>query len=346
MKSMKAAFLLGASACTLMASSVFATAIESVGFEDAGAAGYAQWTANTDASVVDDTVTAPVPAGFPTAAATSSKVLSIMGTAERTYDAANGDTLVDMMVKVSKPDEALAALDTDSLATTKFALAVDSDGKFKYFSGTAWVAVASTAYENDTWVRVTMKFDYTNGKCTVQLDGDTAGTYSLVQSAAKLGSIEVKGYTAIDEVVVTQDSLKAAFADATAVVGNSGVTKKWLTDHDVNWSTDLNATVNDGSNLTLAEKFAFGLEPADGRKFALEFAQNTDASKALFTFPGFGAKGGAGRYVLQTSTDNATWSGSTVVAPSGTGVNSVEVDISGLTAGVAQYYRIVAQSAE
>ena len=272
-------------------------------------------------------------------------VLGVSGSVSNVYNAAEADTLVDMTVKVSIPDEALSELDATG---AKFALAVDkvtegneTRGKFKYWTGSGWNPVGVTNYVADSWVRVTMKFDYAAKKCSVALNGDPCATYDLLdKNAASLASLEIRGSTAIDEVLVTQDTMVAAFADSTTKKDNT-VTYKWLTENNVTWEQDLTATTSDGSGYSYTQKYVFGLKPLDGKKCTLEFNQDNRDNKALLTFPGWGAYGGDGYYVLETKTGSGEW---TVGAQPGytrdNGVNEFLVSLPS-EAGTAVRYRIM-----
>ena len=337
----------GDTACLLMASSALGTDVERQTFE--GDLTGSPWLASgNDAEQVtlESAIAAPTPAGFPTAESTSTKALSIAGSATREYNA-SGDTMVDMMVKVSIPDEALTALDTASggeAENAKFAVAVDTDGKFKYFTGsngTPWNALSSTVYTEGAWVRITMKFDYTSTDktCTVALDGNTCGTFPLIASASALASIEVKGSTAIDEVVVAQGTTPA-FADTTAKAeGATYATKKWLTANDVTWPADSSAAAR------LDTQYKLGLDPKTAATtLPLAFEQDDSGNTATLSFPGFGAWGGTGAYYLDASPDNSTWTeGATALTVSGTGVNTATVALPSI-AGQAIYYRVRAAS--
>ena len=346
----------GATACLLMASGAFADATYDGTFD--GETGAGTWTGGTIEAAA---VAAPTPAGLPisSAAVTENKVYSIAGSATNTYAGMANAPFADMMVKVSIPDEALTALDLTANGDAygaKFAVAVDTTtvnnetkGIFKYFSGvtqenqSGWTELSSDTYAADEWVRVTMKFDYTNKKCTVALNGNTCGTYDLLDNnASALASIEVKGSTAIDEVVVAQGSLPA-FAGNEAIASGAAATKKWLTANDVTWpaSDDTDAIAK------LDAQYKFGLAPDTSSTAAttlpLSFEQDDSTTTAKLSFPGFGAYGGTGTYVLQTSSDNSAWSGSTVVAAGANGVTTTTVSLPS-TAGQAVYYRILAQA--
>lgn len=339
----------GVTACLLMASTAFGAALESQTFSsDEG-----NWVGDTN-RVVDTTVVGVAPAGLPISASVGegNKVLEISGSASNVYTSAQSDTLVDMMVKVSIPDEALSGLDATG---AKFAVAVDKTnvsevvkGVFKYWDATAnsnaggWVALSATPYAADEWVRVTMKFYYSTGKCVVALNGNPCGECPLIANATTLASIEVKGSTALDEVLVTQDTMVAAFSGHSAKIpaaggGDSIVTKEWLTAFNKTWP--------DSASADLVSQYTLGLDPnGTATTMPLSFEQDTLPGKATFSFPGFGAYGGTGTYVLQTSSDNSAWSGSTVVAAGANGVTTTQVDLP-TTAGAAVYYRILAQPA-
>lgn len=336
----------GATACLLMASTALGDAIKSETFEsDEGG-----WVGGTNR--VTATYTAPSVAGLPISASLTNPnhVLEVVGSATNEVAAAAGDALVDMMVKVSKPDTALDGLDAGN--SPKFAVAVDTDGKFKYWNwnGTtgAWVALSATEYNDDDWVRLTMKFYYSLGKCVVALDGNTCSVggetaLNLIDtSATALASIEVKGSTALDEVLVTQDTMVAAFSGHSAKIpaaggGDSIVTKEWLTAFNKTWP--------DSASADLVSQYTLGLDPnGTATTMPLSFEQDADDDKATLSFPGFGAFGGTGTYVLKSSTDKTNWTGNTVVTPSGTGVNTAQISLNSLTAGTAVYYRIEASA--
>ena len=353
----------GATACLLMASGAFADATYDGTFD--GETGAGTWTGGTIEAAA---VAAPTPAGLPisSAAVTENKVYSIAGSATNTYAGMANAPFADMMVKVSIPDEALAALaitEGGEAYGAKFAVAVDTTtvnnetkGIFKYFSGatlenpSGWTELSSDTYAADEWVRVTMKFDYTNKKCTVALNGNTCGTYDLLDNnASALASIEVKGSTAIDEVVVAQGSLPA-FADQTAVVVDGCLaTKAWLTKNDVTWPDSL---TSDQKNI-LSSQYVFGVSPdvsaTTAATLPLSFEQDDDDDKATLSFPGFGAYGGTGTYVLQSSATGAANSFSDVVPAatitSGAAGSKTTVSLPS-TPGQAVYYRIKAQAAQ
>ena len=333
-----------ATACLLMASGAFADATYDGTFD--GDTGAGTWTGGT---IEAASVAAPTPAGLPISGATApegNKVYSISGSANSGNLDVSGAPFADMMVQVSIPDS-LESLDTTSTGDAfgaKFAIAVGSDGKFKFWNASlatpAWANVSDTTYTDGAWVRVTMKFDYTNKKCTVALNGNTCGTYDLLDNTAStLASIEVKGSTSIDEVKVASGSLPA-FADGTAKVdGATYATKKWLTANDVTWPADSTAAA------TLDAQYKFGLDPkGTATTLPLSFEQDADSTKATLSFPGFGAFGGTGTYVLQSKTGSGSWgAASGAVISSVTGGQTATVSLPS-DAGTAVYYRILAQA--
>lgn len=336
----------GVTACLLMASTAYGAALESQTFSsDEG-----NWVGDTN-RVVDTTVVGVAPAGLPISASVGegNKVLEISGSASNVYNSAQSDTLVDMMVKVSIPDDELEALDATG---AKFAVAVDKTtvnevvkGVFKYWDATAnsneggWAALSATPYAADEWVRVTMKFYYSTGECVVALNGNPCGTFPLITSASTLASIEVKGSTAIDEVLVTQDTMVARFDQPDVkATGATYATEKWLTDNNVTWPTDSSAAT------TLDTQYKLGLDPnGTATTLPLSFEQDASSTTATLSFPGMGAFGGTGSYVLQTSSDNSAWSDSKAVEAGANGVTTTTVSLPS-TAGQAVYYRILAQA--
>ena len=339
----------GATACLLMASSAFGAVLESRTFEDGASDTGAAWTG--DVSPVADTVTVPNPAGLPISASAGAKVLSVSGSATNEFSSAEDkDTLVDMMVKVSIPDDALDVLDATG---AKFAVAVDKTtvnevvkGVFKYWDATAnsnaggWVALSATPYAADEWVRVTMKFYYSAGKCVVALNGNPCGEYNLIGAANTLASIEVKGSTAIDEVFVSQDTMVANFAQPNVKApGATYATEKWLTDNNVTWPTDSSAAT------TLDTQYKLGLDPnGTATTLPLSFEQDTNSGTATLAFPGLGAYGKTGSYVLQSKTGSGDWGTVDATIGGADGAKTATVQLSTLTAGQATYFRILAQA--
>lgn len=351
----------GATACLLMASTAFGDAIRSETFEGANDVG--AWTGSVAQEAGSPAGVAP--AGLPISSTAGAKVLSVTGSATNgNFSAtASKDTLVDMMVKVSIPDSALTALDlSGDAAGARFAVAVDTTtvgnetkGVFKYFSGvtqenaSGWTEVSSATFSDNDWVRLTMKFYYSKATptCVVALNGNTCGEFPFITATTTLASIEVKGSTALDEVLVTQDSMDARFDLPNATYASTGIKNSWLSKYNVPWESAAgNAPDYTTSGLTVAQKYAFGLNPTDGSKFTLSFKQD-DSQYATLSFPGFGAYGGTGSYVLQTK-DGDNW----VTAPT-TVNNGWQWDASGVdntvsialpsTAGTAvQYYRVLA----
>lgn len=335
----------GATACLLMASTALGDAIKSETFElnEGG------WVGGTNR--VTATYSAPSVAGLPISASIGdgNHVLEIVGSATNTISGATaGDALVDMMVKVSVPDSALDGLDAEG---ARFAVAVDTvanatTGQFKYYNGAAWVPVSTdtslSVYADGAWVRLTMKFYYDLGKCVVALNGDTCGTFDLLErqndeSPKTLASIEVKGATALDEVLVTKETMVAAFSGSDTI-GNSIVTKKWLTAFNKTWPETASAD--------LISQYTLGLDPnGTATTMPLSFEQNGDNDKVTLSFPGFGAFGGDGAYYLDSSPDNSNWtSGTTALTVSGTGVNTATVNFQSFNQGQAVYYRVRAAS--
>ena len=347
----------GATACLLMASTALGTSIESETFEDTLTANTG-WLAEGNAAeqvTLGSPIAAPAPAGFPTLASSSAKALEIAGSATRTYSNLSSDpTMVDMMVKVSIPDDALVALSTEEggeAEGAKFAVAVDvvsgeaTKGQFKYWTGSAWAPLSTETFEADAWVRLTMKFDYTNNKCTVALNGNTCagGPFNLIADASSLASVQVKGSTAIDEVVVAQNAAPA-FSGDEAIATGATATKKWLTANDVTWpaSTDTDAIAK------LDTQYKLGLDPkTNDTTLPLSFEQDSSTTKAKLSFPGLGAYGGNGTYVLQSKTGSGNWgnvTGDDAEITSVTGGKTAVVTLPN-DAGTAVYYRILAKPA-
>ena len=206
------------------------------------------WTGE-DAEVVAETYSTS--AGFPMAAETHTKVLSVDGELTRTYPEVETNALqkLDFMVAVRRAPGDLDRLPGEG---NKIAIACDSNGcmraKCKMPNGDAgWVALSNAQYANDDWVRVELTFDYeSNGDgrafAQVKLNGvacetdsgvvspkvpSAGGTwYELLEVGSKrcVSSLVASGMCKLDDVIMTIEAPEASavFADdgAEALAGN------------------------------------------------------------------------------------------------------------------------------
>ena len=293
-----------------------------------------------------------------------SNVLVVEGRVQRTAaTTASKPATVDMMVQIATPDDALAFPSGTETSDIQIAVGVETNATLKVYckdkSGTAgWYALGTTTYTVGSWHRVSFTFDYAHNLCQIRVDGepilttngflttDTSklGTadgswYTLAKAnAGLLASVQVIGSTAIDDLLVKQDteattvdSVLPVLADASGSTG--GVPNSWIEQQGITRAT---TTAPDGSGMTVAQKYATGLSVADGKVFAIT-DMTMSGTKARLTVPT--ATANVGHNTIQYSTDKSTWTDA-VVDASGT----VEVDVNpgnAATAPAVIYVRLV-----
>lgn len=210
---------------------------------------------------------------------------------------------VDMMIQISRPDEALALPTGEKADDIQIAVGVETDGTLKVYctdkttAKVDWYSLGKATYKEGEWHRVSFTFDYGNGTCQIRLDGEplmtehgaltsdgTGGTtgswYKLNTTTKKnLSSVKVVGSTAIDEVVIKQaDSgnvtdVLPALADAGSET--DGVPNQWIAEQGVTRTVTEKAP--DGSDMTVADKYKAGFNVADGKKLEItKMAVKTD----------------------------------------------------------------------
>ena len=358
---LKARFMAGVAGCALAANSVAFAAAVTQTFESSTES----WTG--DGATGAEAYTAPS-GGLPisTSVASENKVLVVEGSAAYDASSVNGSNsgLVDMMIKASIPDDALAAPEE---ANVQVAVAVDSDRALKVYctkpDGTAgWCPLGKTVTA-DEWVRVSLKFDYTNNRCQVRINGEpkmteygyqtangtktpssttTGSWYKLAKnpnSSAKIAGLSVSGCTAIDEVVLDKDGSHTYLINGTdganAIIAAGGsVPLKWYDDNGIAWD----ATKKYG-NYTAAESYERCLSPFSTETFALK-EMSTTSTQVTFTIPETIATTGR-KVVLDVGSDKTfnTKTSTDVTA----GATTVSVDLP-KTQGEVKYYRLRATS--
>ncbi len=209
---------------------------------------------------------------------------------------------VDMMIQISRPDEALALPTGEKADGIQIALGVDTDGTLKAYCTDKttrtvdWYSLGEKTYEEGEWHRVSFTFDYGNWTCQIRLDGEplmtehgaltsdgtggiTGSWYKLNTTTKNLSSVKVVGSTAIDEVVIKQaDSgnvtdVLPALADAGSET--DGVPNQWIAEQGVTRTVTEKAP--DGSDMTVADKYKAGFNVADGKKLEItKMAVKTD----------------------------------------------------------------------
>lgn len=213
----------------------------------------------------------------------------------------NKPATVDMMIQISRPDEALALPSGETTDGIQIALGVDTDGTLKAYcknreNVTGWYALGTTEYAEGAWHRVSFTFDYTKQTCQIRLDGEplmttdgyltsdpegasaaTGSWYKLNTATVKLSSLKVVGSTAIDEVVVKYGEGLGDVLPSLADIGDStgGVPNQWIAEQGVTRTVTEKAP--DGSDMTVADKYKAGFNVADGKKLEItKMAVKTD----------------------------------------------------------------------
>lgn len=326
---------------------------DSYDFETAGTLGAGDYVDLAGNGTVDDaTYTYSARAGKPISAEVSTKVLTIAGTVTYTNSAASvgsSSSQVDFMFKVEPTDElenpegtdiqvALAVGETNAVGTT---------APIKLFCKTTaggdagWVTIKDSV-NTGAWVRATLVLDYsdTAKKCKVAIDGDTvkngdsewfffAGT-TVNQQFVK--SISMVGSTQVDELKVTYSTPESYViptqGGSTTVADGSAVTYDYINKYGVTVAEATSSTpLNAESGMSVADKFAAGLNPKSPTKFALQ-TMTTTKSSATVTFPGMKA---TGSYSVKVSTtkggDVIASAESTHTSSEGEGLNSATVEI-------------------
>lgn len=207
----------------------------------------------------------------------------------------NKPATVDMMIQISRPDEALALPTGEKADGIQIALGVDTDGTLKAYCTDKttrtvdWYSLGEKTYEEGEWHRVSFTFDYGNWTCQIRLDGeplmtehgaltsDGTGTsagswYKLNTTAKNLSSVKVVGSTAIDEVVIKQadsvvDALPALvdIGDSTA----SGVPYQWIAEQGITRAQAEAVTLPDNSGMSALQKYQTGLPVGDGKTYVI-----------------------------------------------------------------------------
>ena len=319
----------------------------------------ATWSGN--GTIVAPTSPDTVPTGaLPTAAASNAKKLSVQGKVTCAVTADAAPTLVDLMIQIAKPDEALSGA-PDGADGAQFALGVDVDGALKAYttgkgSTAGWVDLGVTGTEG-SWKRVTLNFDYTAKLCQVIVDGvpaltasgyttadkrdpatgiTTGSWYGLLNTSAKLVSVEVIGSTAIDEMVVKTGADAEPAWPAPAAEGDATVPQNWFAKQGIAPAKDA-ATAPDGSGMTIAAKYQTGVSATSGEKYeikAMAMSGAAGAVKATLTVPAMTPPLGH-KNVVKFGATPTTMTQTQDIAP---GASAVEIPVSKVAEGVTVLY--------
>lgn len=238
----------------------------------------------------------PAGVGSPITNSTDKLYLSVDGSVTcKAATTENSPATVDMMIQISRPDEALALPSGETTTDDiQIALGVETDGTLKAYcknreNVTGWYALGTTEYAEGEWHRVSFTFDYGNGTCQIRLDGEplmtehgaltsdgTGGTtgswYKLNTTKKNLSSVKVVGSTAIDEVVIKQADSVADVLPALADIGGStasGVPYQWIAKQGITRAQAEAATLPDNSGMSALEKYQTGLPVGDGKTYVI-----------------------------------------------------------------------------
>lgn len=240
----------------------------------------------------------PAGVGSPINDATDKLYLSVDGSV--TCTAATTESkpaTVDMMIQISRPDEALALPTGEKADGIQIALGVETNGTLKAYCKnrngvTGWYALGETQYAEGEWHRVSFTFDYGNGTCQIRLDGEplmtvdgyltsdpkgasaAIGSWYKLNTATvqKLSSLKVVGSTAIDEVVVKYGEGLGDVQPPLADIGGStasGVPYQWIAEQGITRAM-AEGDAPDGTGMKVVEKYQAGFDVADGQKLEIK----------------------------------------------------------------------------
>lgn len=240
----------------------------------------------------------PEGVGSPINGSTDKLYLSVDGHVTCTAATAeNKPATVDMMIQISRPDEALALPSGETTDGIQIALGVETDGTLKAYCKnragvTGWYALGTTEYAEGEWHRVSFTFDYGHRTCQIRLDGEplmtadgyltsdpegasaAIGSWYKLNTATvqKLSSLKVVGSTAIDEVVVKYGEGLGDVLPSLADIGDStasGVPYQWIAKQGITRAQAEAATLPDNSGMSALQKYQTGLPVGDGKTYVI-----------------------------------------------------------------------------
>lgn len=253
----------------------------------------------------------PIAVGSPITTGADANYYAIAGeaTCENT-DTASAFAKADFLVCVTEATtDELPAPDSDAriaVAAAPAASAVTAP-KVSIYTGSAWVTATSATFTLGTWQRLTLVFDYANGRCQVLLDGVpvvsasgylaatgdamNGSWYALANTSStdSVASLKFVGLAKIDDVVVEpDDSAPTVYAkNATTTVGSFTVKLNDLAQWGVDAITINTVTLNSTAGMTVAAKLEAGLNPTSATKFnptAMELTENGGSASITVPF--------------------------------------------------------------
>ena len=319
-----------------------------------------------DGSIVNGTPTAPAVVGYPLPAADHSKILEISGTVSNALSWTEADTAqVDMMVRVSRPDESLESLSGASPAA-QLAIGIETNGvlcvwaKDKGADSASWLQIGATQYADDTWIRLSLNFDYDSNKCQVLVDGQSVisshgylkasgegsgngSWYTMAggpASGKSISTICIKGAAGLDDFVA-QSGVQAAGEEAFPVADNVVVSNgtstvavkvSYLNKYGLAWDSTT-SDAPDGSGMKIEQKYLAGLDPTDGSKFELKdagFVTEGGKEYLTITIPGELADTENYTYTVETANNPSFTSSDSTPASAEGGKVKAEIQSSGV----------------
>ena len=281
----------------------------------------------------------PSVVGYPLPGAAHTQILEISGSVSNTFGWGSAATAqVDMMVRVSVPEDPLESLSGASPAA-QFAIGVESNGylcawaKAKGENAARWLQIGSTPYEDDTWFRLSLNFDYDNCRCQVLVGGQSVisshgyltatdstsasgSWYTLAgepASGKSLSAVCITGSAGLDDFIA-QSGVQAAGEEAFPVADNVVVSNgtstvavkvSYLNKYGLAWDSTTRAAPDSAtSGMTVEQKYLAGLDPTDGSKFELKdagFVTEGDKEYMAITIPGELADPEHYTYVVETA---------------------------------------------
>lgn len=209
--------------------------------------------------------------GTPMQKAAHTQVLSVEDSISRDYAGkATSRQQLDLMVKVVRPlEESDVGVPDDCQA----GIVVRSDGRIQVVhtdgkGGTATSVASETVFAEGEWVRVTIALDYTLAQpvFTLRLNGEYCGTYPCAGGRRRLAGIDLRGDTALDDVLFTDGEPDFEIAEDPSHPSGKPRDLKvpclWLDRYGLAWSALGSDT--DGDGLKAWEEYLSGSDPEDG----------------------------------------------------------------------------------
>lgn len=224
----------------------------------------AGWSDN--GTVVAQSYAAPA-VGTPMQKAAHTQVLAVEDAISRDYAAKNQTRQqLDLMVKVVRP---MDEIDWTSEGC-QGGISVCPDGRIQVMHADAAGGLTSTVasdrvFAEGEWVRVTMALDYTLAQpvFTLRLNGEFCGTYPCAGGKQCLAGFDLRGDTAVDDVLFTAGEPDFEIAKDPAVPAGIKVPALWFDRYGLSWNAL--ATDADGDGLKAWEEYLSGTSPEDGK---------------------------------------------------------------------------------